>query len=78
MQVIKLNAENYKTNCKAGKGTCVLIFLQSDDSSVLSELSKILSDYSKKPVSFMYLVQGEQTELAEQFGVKSYPNVVMT
>lgn len=74
----QLNAADYKTVCKEGKGTCVIFFLDSANEETLAKLSALPNNYLKKPISFFYTVKGSQQEFAKQFGVETYPNVLMT
>ena len=45
---------------------------------MMGNLANLPNNYLKKPISFLYSLKGSQSEFAKQFGVETYPNVVMT
>lgn len=57
----------------------MIFFLENkDNAELMAKLSALPNNYLKKPVSFFYTVKGSQEQLAKQFGVETYPNVLMT
>lgn len=63
--------------CKTTKNTCIVVFLDGEDSSALSKIEELSLKHLKKPITFVVSKKGEQDAFAEQLGVSSYPNTVM-
>lgn len=75
--IASLTKENYDTLCKSTKNTCIVVFLDGEDSSVISKIEELSVKHLKKPITFVVSKKGEQTAFAEQLGVSSYPSAVM-
>lgn len=75
--IASLTKESYDTLCKSTKNTCIVVFLDGEDSSVISKIEELSVKHLKKPITFVVSKKGEQTAFAEQLGVSSYPSAVM-